>query len=181
MRVLTIVALLLAVAVGGYAVLMIPALQQEIRAIQSELDAMHDEWRTLHMPTDDIVTVFLIRETTTDFLLAPVAREIATPATPTTALQALITGPLPGENYLPPLPPGTRLEGLRVRDGLATVNFSPEIQENFVGGAQLESLLVESIVATLREFDVVNQVQIMVNGRIVETIGGHVSTDHPLQ
>jgi spore germination protein GerM len=70
---------------------------------------------------------------------------------------------------------------LSVHDSLATVNFSPEIVSDFPGGSLMEAYLVEAIVNTLTEFPTIERVQILVDGGIVESIGGHVLILQPLQ
>ena len=45
----------------------------------------------------------------------------------------------------------------------------------------MESLLLDSIVYTLTEFDTIDQVQILVEGKVIESIGGHVLSNRPLR
>jgi len=73
-----------------------------------------------------------------------------------------------------------KINRLSIFEGLATVNFSNEIQIDFNGGALLESLMIQAIVNTLTEFPEIKSVQILVNGEVVESIGGHIFIAEPL-
>jgi len=81
------------------------------------------------------------------------------------ALQELIGGEpvTPGARRV--LPPGTRVLGIKIEDGLATVDFSKEVLQANVG-AEGEALGIQSIVNTLTEFPQVNRVAFTVEGRL---------------
>ena len=127
------------------------------------------------------VVVYLIESTPTDFYLVPVERRIEGPLSPASAVQALLNGPLAHEDLFASVPQSTKLLDLAVRDTVATVNFSPEITDDFAGGALMEAYLVEAIVKTLTEFPDVERVQILVDGEVIESIGGHILITQPLQ
>lgn len=78
------------------------------------------------------------------------------------------------------MPQSVRLLGLTVQDGLASADFSAELITDFNGGALLESYLVTAIVNTLTEFADIEKVQILVEGEVVESIGGHILVSKPL-
>jgi len=80
----------------------------------------------------------------------------------------------------PTLPVGTKLLDINIKDGLCTVDFSGELVEMHSGGSEAEYLTVYSIVNTLTQFSTVEQVQILVEGHIIETIAGHVGVATPL-
>ena len=63
---------------------------------------------------------------------------------------------------------------------VAKVNFSRELQKNFVGGSTGEEMLVGSVVNTLTEFPEIQKVQILVDGQEVETLSGHMDLSQPL-
>ncbi len=126
------------------------------------------------------VVVFFIRSTPTDFLLVPLVRTIHESATPQIAVELLLAGPTPEENLEPSVSPGTKLLNLKIEKKLATVDFSSEIKTNFIGGSQLEAQLVEAIVRTLLQFDTIDQVEILVEGKRIESIAGHVAIDRYL-
>ena len=64
---------------------------------------------------------------------------------------------------------------------MAEVDFSKEILKSNVGGSLHEMLLVSSIVNTLTEFPEITSVQLLVEGRKIDTIGGHMDVLDPLR
>lgn len=127
------------------------------------------------------VMIYLIESTPTDFYLIPVQRQIEGPPSPASAVQALLSGPLAHEELFASVPQSTKLLGLTIRDTLATANFSPEITNDFGGGSLMEAHLVEAIVKTLTEFPDIERVQILVDGEVIESIGGHILITQPLR
>ena len=121
------------------------------------------------------VTLFFISD---DDLLHKETREIT--AGPTEADEAeralaeLIRGS--EEGLVSPLPPGTRVRQVFIaKDGLATVDFSRDIAENFAYGSTSELAAVYSVVNTLAyNFKPVKKVVLLVEGAERETLGGHV-------
>jgi len=79
------------------------------------------------------------------------------------------------------IPQGTRLLSLKVKDGIATVNFSREFTDNFNGGAQLEALTIHSIVHTLTQFPEIRRVRFLVEGQKLETLAGHLDISEPVE
>jgi spore germination protein GerM len=77
------------------------------------------------------------------------------------------------------MPPGTKLLNLKIQDGVAYANFSPNLRR-FGGGSTNEILLVAEIVNTLTEFPEIKAVQILIEGKKVETLGGHLDISEPL-
>lgn len=167
----------------GFTIYFLHSLHNQITVLSNELLEINyelAETQEISVNKQDDAVIFLIKNTPTDFLLVPINREIFGELTPKTALEALIKGPLPNEEWQESVPGSTKLFGLSIYDGLATANFSKEIQTDFNGGSLIELLLVEAIVNTLTEFPEINRVQILVNGEVVESIGGHVSIGKPL-
>ncbi|MBE3551539.1 MAG: GerMN domain-containing protein [Kyrpidia tusciae] len=66
------------------------------------------------------------------------------------------------------LPPGTKVLGMDIRNGLAKVDFSKEILQYQT--PQQERQIVDSVVWALTEFPTIQQVQILVNGRQLQTM-----------
>jgi spore germination protein GerM len=123
------------------------------------------------------VTVFVSRAKGEEFSLVPVRQKVAE-ATPMAALKALTAYDGPDES---PLPKGTKVLGLRVgTSGLAVADFSHEIVDNFPGGSATEGRLLASIVDTLTQFRTINRVVITVEGKPVDSIGGHIDLETPL-
>jgi spore germination protein GerM len=67
-----------------------------------------------------------------------------------------------------------------VADGIATVDFSPELVSEFRGGSDNEGVTVYAIVNTLASLPTVDKVHILVEGRAVNTVGGHLDVSQPL-
>ncbi|KAF1085404.1 Spore germination protein GerM [Sporotomaculum syntrophicum] len=95
------------------------------------------------------------------------------------AIHELCCGPR-NQGLSATIPDGTRLLDINIRDGLCTVNFSRELVANHSGGSGSENTTVYSIVNTLTQFSSIEQVQILVDGAIVESIAGHLDVSVPL-
>lgn len=92
----------------------------------------------------------------------------------TTAINLLLAGPdftISGERNLRSfIPKGTRLLGARVSNGVATLNFSDDIEFNDEGTiGQINALM--QIVYTATSFSTVNSVQFLINGQKKEYFG----------
>jgi spore germination protein GerM len=93
----------------------------------------------------------------------------------------LITGP-DGKGTLRALPPATRLRQAYVLgNGVAYVDFSADLKEDIGGGSMEEILavyaIVNSIVVNIPE---VRRVGVLVNGRELATLNGHIDLRRPL-
>jgi len=95
------------------------------------------------------------------------------------SLEELLRGEVP-RGCDRPLPPGTRLLDIAVTSGLATVDLSGELQAEFRGGSDNEQVTVYSIVNTLTSLPAIDRVQILVEGRSINTLGGHQDISGPL-
>ena len=84
----------------------------------------------------------------------------------------LIMGP-DTEALLPTLPAGTVLQDINIKDGICIVDFNSNFQ-NGIATVEEENLCIYSLVNTLTQFDSVNEVKILVNGRHVEKFKGAV-------
>ncbi|MBI2881822.1 MAG: GerMN domain-containing protein [Candidatus Tectomicrobia bacterium] len=95
-------------------------------------------------------------------------------------LDELIQGPRAG--LVETLPRGVRiLEVFLDGQGTAYVDFSKELSTAHPGGAWAEALTVASIVQTLTaNFEAIQKVAILVEGKSVETLAGHVDIRRPL-
>lgn len=96
------------------------------------------------------------------------------------ALEELIKGPGANKALAPTMPSGTKLRGIDIRDGVATVDFSREFIDNHWGGSSGELLTVYSVVDVLTQFPTVKQVQFLVEGQKVETLAGHMDLAKPV-
>lgn len=78
-------------------------------------------------------------------------------------------------------PKGVKVRSVKVKDGLATVDFTQELTKRFVGGSTGEEMLVGSLVNTLTEFKEITSVKILVEGQEIDTISGHLDTSAPFK
>ncbi len=130
--------------------------------------------------TRTVVLFFLSEE---DTLLHPEEREI--PADSSVVRQAkrtvveLIKGSQKG--FISPFPPEARLRELFVTDeGVAYVDFSKEIVEKHLSGSSAEISTIFSVVNSLAyNFDSIEKVFILIDGRERETLGGHINLSRP--
>ena len=81
------------------------------------------------------------------------------------------------------IPAGTKLRALFVSDrGDAFVDLSAEVTARHTGGTLDELFTVYAIVNALTvNLPAITRVQILVNGKEVDTLAGHVDLRHPLQ
>lgn len=104
---------------------------------------------------------------------------VADSQTARAAVEALINGPVTS-GLLPSIPAGTRLLNIYIQDGTCYVDFSREFIVNHPGGSAGELMTLASIVNSLTEFDSIDRVQILVEGKSGETLG-HILFDQPFQ
>lgn len=133
--------------------------------------------------TDRKISIYVTKVVGMEPRLVPVERAVPSSIDPhKAALEALLatnrekTEPA---KYL--VPQDTKLIKVKVKDRTAYADFSKEIKENFSGGSMNEALLVNAIVHTLTQFDDVKKVQIMVEGKKVESLGGHLDVSQPIE
>jgi hypothetical protein len=94
----------------------------------------------------------------------------------------LISGP-ESANALRALPPTTRLRQVYVlANGTAYLDFSSDLREGIGGGSTEEILAVYAIVnSVVININEVHRVGILVNGRTVATLNGHLDLRRPLR
>jgi germination protein M len=82
-----------------------------------------------------------------------------------------------------PIPPGTTLRRFYVTDrGDAFVDLGPEIISSHPGGSIAELFTVYAIVnAVTANLPAITRVQILLDGREVDTLAGHIDLRRPLQ
>lgn len=97
----------------------------------------------------------------------------------TAAMRSLMSGTQEkGQTAI--IPKQAKLQSVKVENGTASVSFSKELSKNFVGGSTGEEMLVGSIVNTLTEFPEVKRVKILIDGKSVESLSGHMDLTQPL-
>ncbi len=89
---------------------------------------------------------------------------------------------VPPEGLSSAIPPGVTLRGVFVSaSGQAFVDFGPELRAAHPGGSLYELFTVYSIVSTLTvNLPALASVQILIDGREVDTLAGHVDLRRPL-
>ena len=94
--------------------------------------------------------------------------------------RALVAGPgtAVGGIY-PAVPEGVQVLGVSVKGGIAYADFSEQILKAGFG-SEGELAMVSCIVNTLTSLPGIDKVQILVEGRKVESLGGHVLVAVPL-
>jgi germination protein M len=95
------------------------------------------------------------------------------------AMEALVAGPKHPE-LVAVVPAASKVKSVVVRDRTAYVDFSGELVTRGFGGSSKEILAVGAIVNTLTEFPDVERVQILVEGKKVSTLFGHLDVSDPL-
>jgi germination protein M len=109
------------------------------------------ETGTASVPSESpaVLTVFFLR----DGKVAPVSRAVVTgPRVGAAALRELLGGPEPGEEGLETaIPPGTQLESLRIRGGVASVELSKQPPHDDA---------LAQVVYTLTQFPTVKRVDV---------------------
>ena len=122
-------------------------------------------------PEARIVNVYWMR----DAALASGGRSVATSATATAAIEALLAGPDPaeqGHGMESALPSGVELLGISITDGTAIVDLSPEF-ESVSFGTFGELSMVAQVVFTATQFPTVDAVDIRIGGEEREVILSH--------
>jgi hypothetical protein len=125
------------------------------------------------------VTVYYVRG---EHLGVGIHRIDGTEAVAAAALEELLAGPTEEEvevGLTSEIPEGTRLLGIDVVNGTATVDLSGEFESG--GGSLSMQLRVAQVVYTLTAFPTIDRVTFMIDGAPVEAIGGEgVLVDPPV-
>ena len=121
------------------------------------------------------IALYFVKDNGENFYLEREVHETeSTDSVATRALELLISADIKDEDAVRPLPENTKVLGITVNDGVATVDFSEEIKD-FTTGAPLEATSLQAIANTLTEFNTIDEVKILVEGEEVETLWGHVN------
>ncbi len=91
---------------------------------------------------------------------------------PAVIVEETLKGPK-DEELRPVIPEGTRLLGIEVEKGRAVVDLSRQVRDNFNLGAMGEGYIIYSLVNALTELSEIKEVQFLVDGEVIESIGGH--------
>ncbi|NHM27503.1 spore gernimation protein [Desulfofundulus sp. TPOSR] len=137
-------------------------------------------------PQPLFLAVYYVKSTSQESYLVREVHQIPPAKDPALkAVQELISGEPSTPGAIRILPPNTKVLGVTVKDGLATVNFSREVLEHPSAGAEGEALAIQSVVNTLTEFPEIRQVSFQVEGKVDERARdwwGHVGLyDQPFR
>jgi spore germination protein GerM len=115
--------------------------------------------------------------------LVPAQREVPFGASVAEQARAIIEAQLaPAAPHVSAIPPGVKLRDVFVTErGDAFIDLSTEITANHAGGSLGEIFTVYSLVNALTvNLPAITRVQILVDGKEVDTLAGHVDLRHPL-
>lgn len=117
--------------------------------------------------------------------LAPVDRDVMFSEGPAEQAKHIVEAQVapPPQDAMSAIPPGTALRALYLlKDGQAYVDLSREISSAHPGGTLNEILTVYTIVEALTtNLPAITSVHLLVDGREVETLAGHVDLRRPLR
>ncbi|MDR3566053.1 MAG: GerMN domain-containing protein [Negativicutes bacterium] len=143
-------------------------------------EADKEQAASLAPGTADTMRLTVYYATADAMYLAPEVRVVPkTPHPAQSALELLLQDPK-GHGLVKVLPEGTKVRGITIKDHVAFVDFNDKLIKNNGGGSASEILTVGAIVNTLTEFPEIHKVQIMVEGKKVDTLSGHMDTSEPL-
>jgi Sporulation and spore germination len=117
--------------------------------------------------------------------LSPVEQEVPFGEGPSEQARRIVEAELspPPAPYSSPIPAGTRLKTIFLTPkGEAYVDLSPEVRTNHPGGTTNEVLTVYALVNALTlNLPAITGVQILVDGKEVDTLAGHLDLRRPLE
>lgn len=139
-------------------------------------------WSDSEPNPDNAVALTLYFAEQSAMYLVPVTRLVPkTKAVARATIEELIRGPETESGLSPVIPAGTRCLSVKLDQGTLTVDFSRELRDHHSGGSTGEALTIGGIVHSLSALPGVEQVQILIEGKSGESIGGHVVLSEPLQ
>ena len=98
----------------------------------------------------------------------------------TETVKALLKGPKWGSNLYSSINKETKLLGLKVADGIVTVDFSAELLD-YSGSSAEENVLVNSLLYSLTSIEGIDSVQILIEGQIEEYLPAGTDISAPLK
>jgi len=117
---------------------------------------------------------------TEELYVVPVKRELAGGGDLLRrTLEELIKGPQPEDgDYFSTIPVTAKIIDLELSDGIAVINFSPELVSDSPGGSLAGIILQQSLVLTATQFPEVEKIVVLVEGD--PWTDGHLLWDKPL-
>lgn len=117
------------------------------------------------------------------FLMAE-ERFIAQGESPDDTVRALVEELIKGphSDLMQTFPTETGLRGVTVKDGTAAIDFDKNLVDLHPGGSASEIMTLYSLTNTvILNVPAVKRVTILIEGKILETIKGHIDTSSPLE
>lgn len=111
--------------------------------------------------------------------LVPVTIAVSGNNLPFEAVAALVKGAPKGSGLFNTIWPGTKINQVRVEDRVAVVDFSAEVL-GYGGGAAAESMLVNSVVLTLTQFEEIDAVQFLIDGAKIDFLPEGTDISSPI-
>lgn len=88
----------------------------------------------------------------------------------------------PSKETTAPVPPKARVLSAKLQQGILTVNLSKEYRApKFWVGSEHEYLALYGLVNSLTELEGVRKVKVLIEGKVVESLGGHEDVTEPLE
>jgi len=112
--------------------------------------------------------------------LVPITIGVEDGDIPLRAMKKLLNGPPENSGLISTVWPGTKINNFTIEDGVATIDFSNEVL-GYGGGTTAETMLLNSVVLTLTQFEEIEAVQILIDGKKVEFLpeGSDISAPIP--
>lgn len=95
-----------------------------------------------------------------------------------TVMEELISGPSTESKLDPIINRETRVLNISVKDGVAYVNLSSEAKSKM--DRQKEIICLKSIVYSLTSLDYINKVNILIENKNIDTLGGNIDISKPI-
>ena len=94
-------------------------------------------------------------------------------------LKELIKGPQTPAGRMS-IPTEATVIAVKVEDKVAYVDFARDVVDNHWGGSAGDSMTIGSIVHSLTELPGIEKVQLLLEGKVVEAMFGHIATNEPI-
>lgn len=96
-------------------------------------------------------------------------------------VEELIEGPDNPREGVSVIPKKTKVLGVVIKNKIAYVNLSKYFETHFPGGSTSEIMIIGSIVDTLTNLEEIDKVQILVEGKKIDSLSGHFDLTSPLK
>lgn len=123
---------------------------------------------------------------TSSYALKQEKRDVDMPDDVTERMKVVLRNLIAGstEDLIDVIPQGTKLKEvfLDKPNKIVYVDFSDNLRKNHISGTTAELLTIQSIFKTLQANfpQAINMVQILIDGRGIDTLAGHIDLSHPL-